>query len=104
MSVPGVAAGTEAEKALARTTMDFGVSAAWGVYGMLVLVAGFALRHRWARVLGLGIFVLTLGKVVARDMWQLAFHWCFWITIGGIFVAASLMYQRYIRVILQEDD
>jgi uncharacterized membrane protein len=103
---PALTAGTEAQRAYAQTTMDFGVSAAWGVYGLLVLVAGFALRHRWTRVLGLGIFVLTLGKIVASDMWQLAFRWRIWITVGvgAIFVAASLLYQRYIKLILAEDD
>ncbi len=101
-----MAAGTEAQQAFARTTMDFAVSAAWGVYGLAVLLVGFALRHRWTRVLGLAIFVLTLGKIVVSDMWLLAFRWRIWITVGvgAIFVAASLMYQRYIKLILLDDD
>lgn len=99
---PFIAAGTTLERELARSTLDFSVSAVWAAYGFTVLVAGFALRHRYTRILGLGILGLTLGKIGVSDMWHLAVRWRILITIGlgVVFVIASFIYQRFSRVIL----
>jgi len=94
--------GSAAEQAFTRSTLDFAVSAAWGVYGFLVLAAGFILHHRWTRVLGLAVLALTVGKITVSDMWHLAVGWRIWITlgIGVLLVVASFMYQRFARIIL----
>ncbi|MGE5559770.1 MAG: DUF2339 domain-containing protein [Chloroflexota bacterium] len=86
-------------------TRDFGISASWGVYGLIVLIAGFALRERATRLLGLLTLALTLGKIGLRDMWQLTVNWRIWITIGLglVFVVASLLYHRFAPIILQDD-
>lgn len=92
------------EREFARLDLDFGVSGGWAVYGLLVLVAGFILKHRWTRVFGLGILALTLGKIGFSDMWHLTVRWRILITIGlgVVFVVASLLYQRFARLILGE--
>lgn len=84
------------------STLDFTVSALWGVYGFAVLVTGFIIRHQSTRILGLAILALTLGKIGVLDMWRLDVGWRIWITLGlgVIFVVASLMYQRFARIIV----
>lgn len=103
---PFATTGSLAERSFARSTLDFGVSAAWGLYGLAVLVAGFALRHRRVRLLGLAVLALTLGKIGGLDMWRLAVQWRIWVTIGlgVVFVMASLLYHRFARLILGDDD
>lgn len=89
----------------AASARDFGISASWGVYGLVVLVTGFVRRHRATRLLGMLVLALTLGKIGLIDVWQLAVSWRIWITVGlgVIFVAASLLYQRFSRIILADD-
>jgi hypothetical protein len=95
---------TASERLLTASTQSFSISAAWGLYGLLVLVIGFSRRHRWTRLIGLGTLALTLVKIGAYDMWKLAVQSRIWITIGLciIFVAASLLYTRYRRLILTD--
>jgi hypothetical protein len=86
------------------TTRDFLFSAAIAGYGFVVLAVGFGLRHRYTRLLAIGILGLTLVKVAVYDMWSLALVWRVWIGagIGTMLVAASLAYQRFARLIVGE--
>lgn len=95
---------TASERLLTASTQSFSISAAWGLYGLLVLIIGFTRRHRWTRLIGLGTLALTLIKIGAYDMWKLAVQSRIWITVGLgiIFVAASLLYTRYRRLILTD--
>ena len=87
---------TLAELELMRAALPLGISGLWGLYGFIVLVAGFLVRHRVTRLLGTGILTLTLLKVGLWDMWQLAVAWRYWIVLGlgAVFTGAAFMYSR----------
>lgn len=52
-------------------TAQVALSVVWALYAALVLAAGFRFDNRPLRWLALGLFVLTLGKVVLVDMGRL---------------------------------
>lgn len=87
------------------TVRDFLLSTAWGGYGFTLLAAGFLLRHRWTRLMAIGLVALTILKIVLHDMWNLEVIWRFWIGagVGGMMVVASLAYQRWVRLIVGDE-
>ncbi len=73
------------------------ITASWSVLGGIFLSAGFALRERTYRHVGLGVLLVTLGRLVVFDVWQfdsltriLSF-----ITLGGILLAVGFFYNRF---------
>jgi uncharacterized membrane protein len=63
------------------------LSILWAVYAALVLALGFALTSRPMRLLALGLFGLTMGKVVLIDMAGLPGFY----RVGAFFVLAVMM-------------
>ena len=49
----------------------FTLAAAWSLFAAVVFAAGLALHEKIYRWLGLGVLVLTLGRIAAVDVWQL---------------------------------
>jgi uncharacterized membrane protein len=72
------------------------VSVAWAVYASALLVAGFLRSHAHLRWAGLGVFLITLGKVFLGDMAGLSavYRIGSFLVLGVALVAASYLYQR----------
>ncbi len=88
-----IAAGSRAE---AEFRAQVWVSVAWGLYGAVLLWVGFRRDLAALRWSALGVFALTLGKIVFVDMSQLdtLYRIGSFLGVGGLLVAASFLYQR----------
>ncbi len=68
-----------------------------GVYAVLLLVLGFALREAWHRRLGIGLFAVTLVKLGLFDIW--AFETLYKIIVGGavafLLLLSGFLYARF---------
>lgn len=72
-----------------------------GVYAGVVLAVGVIFRLRGARAFGLGVFGLTIAKMVTTDLWLLptAYRTIGFIGIGIVLLACSLLYHRFREVL-----
>ncbi len=80
-----------------------------GIYAVLLLVVGFAIRDRVHRILGIIVFGLTLLKLGLWDIWAL--DTIYRIVVGGAIAALLLcggfLYGRFgnrIKTLLSEDE
>ena len=75
---------------------QYSYSAAWLVFGVLLLVAGFVLRSQPARMASAAVVALTIAKVFLIDMAGLTgiFRALSFIGLGVVLVGISLLYQR----------
>lgn len=80
-----------------QSQQDFLISTAWALYGLLLMVVGFARRLRGARLLAIGVLGLTLLKVAGNDIWNLTGGWRVigLLSIGFVLLAASYLYFRF---------
>lgn len=81
---------------------DTATTVVLGLYAALLVGVGFVARevlHRW---LGLGLFALTLGKVLLSDVWRLGsgLRILVFMASGLLMLAAGFLYARYGRRIL----
>lgn len=85
--------------------IQLALSAIWGLYAAAILVAGIALRIRWARLFSVGLFTLVLVKLALADIWFLetGYRAVAGLGIGAILLVSSLMYQRFRDFILGEE-
>jgi uncharacterized membrane protein len=67
------------------------------VYAGIALAVGVIFRLRGARVFALGVFGLTIAKMVTHDLWMLptAYRTIGFIGIGVVLLACSLLYHRF---------
>ncbi len=98
-----VRAGLFADVAEAR---QMGFSLWWAAYAAALLAAGFGARRPPLRYMALGVFAVTLGKVLLVDLAgiDLIYRVGSFLALGGLLVAASLLYQRYFRAALANWD
>lgn len=78
-------------------TTQLALSALWGGYAALLLAVGIRLGQPWARYLGLGVFGVTLVKMVTIDLWQLeTLHRTIaFVGLGVLMIACSFFYNRF---------
>ena len=78
---------------------QMGLSVWWALCAVALLVAGFVWRYVPGRWLALGLFGLTLGKVLLLDMSRVetGYRILSFFALGALLVGASLLYQRYFR-------
>ena len=78
----------------------------WALYAAVLLAIGFAVRHSPLRYMALAIFAVTLGKVFLLDMAgiEAGYRIASFVALGGLLVAASLLYQRYFQSALAKWD
>ena len=69
----------------------------WAACAIGLVVAGLLARHAPSRYLALGLFGLTVGKVLLVDMANVETVWRIlsFLALGSVLVGASLAYQRY---------
>ena len=89
------------EELVAETT-QLALSALWGGYAALLLAVGIRVRQPWARYLGLGIFGVTLVKMVTIDLWHLEMlhRTIAFIGLGVLMIACSFLYNRFRELIV----
>jgi uncharacterized membrane protein len=82
--------------------LQFSLSIIWGLYAGILLTVGVATRQRWARLGALGLFAVTVAKMLAIDLWTLSTgeRVLAFIGIGCLLLACSLMYHRFKDTIL----
>ena len=85
--------------------LTFSISAIWAAYAVLLAI-GIAARLRSARLLAIGIFGVTLIKMVGGDLWSIGpiHRIVSFAGIGALLLACSLLFHRIKHVVLGERD
>lgn len=75
----------------------FLVTVAWSLLALFVLAAGFALKERAYRLLGLGILAAAVARIFAVDVWQLEtlYRILSFLVLGGVLLALGFLYNRF---------
>jgi hypothetical protein len=75
----------------------FLITASWSLLALFVLGAGFALRERAYRLLGLTIIACAVGRIVLVDVWQLdkLLQILSFLTLGAVLLFLGFLYNRY---------
>jgi type II secretory pathway pseudopilin PulG len=68
-----------------------------GLYAAMLLGVGFGWRDRLHRLLGLGLFAFTLGKLGLWDVWRLAklYQILVLVGVGALLLGAGFLYARF---------
>ncbi|HET7928342.1 MAG TPA: DUF2339 domain-containing protein [Actinomycetota bacterium] len=84
--------------------LTFSISAIWAGYAALLLAIGIAARLKSARLLAIGIFGVTLVKMVGSDLWEIGpvHRIVSFAGIGALLLACSLLFHRVKHVVLGE--
>jgi uncharacterized membrane protein len=75
----------------------FYLTASWAGLALAIFSAGFALRERIDRWLGLGILMCALGRVVLFDIWKLEtiYRILSFMALGVVLLVLGYIYNRY---------
>lgn len=81
-----------------RAARDLTMSAAWGLYAIVLLVIGAWRAGRALRLIGLGFLLLTVAKVFLFDLSNLSgvYRILSFLGLGIALVLVSLLYQRFV--------
>lgn len=90
------AAGLPAGAARAELGQQVALSVAWALYAVGLVAAGFRTGYAPARYLAIGLFGLTIVKVMTKDIAELdrVYQMLSVLGVGVLLVAASYLYQR----------
>lgn len=82
--------------------LTFSISAIWAAYAAVLLAIGIAARLKSARLLAIGIFGVTLIKMVGGDLWSIGpvHRIVSFAGIGALLLACSLLFHRVKHVVL----
>jgi uncharacterized membrane protein len=77
------------------------ISIFWGLFAMALIAAGFRLRSPMARYAGLGLFGITLVKVIVLDMREARYGYrvLAFIGLGLLLLATSVIYGKLAAVV-----
>jgi uncharacterized membrane protein len=80
----------------------FSLSAIWALYAGALLAIGVATRLRWARLAALGLFTITMAKMLVLDLWTLSTgeRVLAFIGLGALLLGCSVLYHKYKDLIL----
>ncbi len=75
----------------------FFLTASWAVLALAIFSAGFALRERVYRWLGLAVLAGAVGRVVLLDVWQLAlvYRVLAFMALGLVLIVLGYIYTRW---------
>ncbi|MCL5745964.1 MAG: DUF2339 domain-containing protein, partial [Acidobacteria bacterium] len=73
------------------------LTVAWGIQGVLLLLAGFPLRERCLRLAGLALLVTCVLRLFFYDLRQLELPFCVlsFLVLGVILIGVSFVYSRF---------
>jgi len=85
---------------------QMGFSVWWAIYASALLVVGFVARRPPLRFMALGVFAVTLAKVLIVDLARidLIYRVASFLALGGLLVAASFIYQRHFQRVVASWD
>jgi uncharacterized membrane protein len=77
--------------------VQFSYSALWSTYSALMFALGVIRNQPWARYVGVGLFGLTIVKMVSVDLWELEIlhRMIAFLGLGALLLLCSLMYNRF---------
>jgi hypothetical protein len=83
-----------------RVLLDFSssaLSATWAIYALAVFAAGFALRERAYRLLGIGILACAIIRIFVIDIWAFEefYRWLTLFITGAVLILLGFVYNRY---------
>ncbi len=95
---------TDEYNALIRQIIKVGLPILWGVCAFAFMYVGLVRRNRIYRVLSLGLFALTLGKLFVYDIRGISEggRIVAFISLGALLLIISFMYQRIKRLVLEK--
>jgi uncharacterized membrane protein len=81
----------------------FYLTASWAVLALGVFAAGFVLRERMYRWLGLGILAVAVARVFISDVWKidLLYRILSFMALGIVLLALGFIYNKYQEKIKQ---
>jgi hypothetical protein len=81
----------------------FYLTVAWAVLALIIFTAGFILRERMYRYLGLAVLGFALGRVVIYDLWKLeTLHRILsFMALGAVLLVLGFLYSKYQEKIRQ---
>lgn len=84
-------------KAVAASHQGFLLTVSWSVFAALVLAAGFLLKERTYRLLGLGILGVAVARIFLVDVWQLdtIYRILSFLILGTMLLATGFLYNRF---------
>ena len=84
-------------KMVAASHQGFFLTVSWSIFAALVLVAGFMLKERTYRLLGLGILGVAVARIFFVDVWQLdtIYRILSFLILGVLLLAAGFLYNRF---------
>ena len=73
------------------------ISAAWAAQALVLVWHGLVSRELFRRVVGMGLFGVTVAKVILLDTAQLevAYRVISWVACGVLLLIAAYFYQRF---------
>lgn len=76
---------------------NFLLTASWAALAALLFAAGFVLRERMHRWLGLGILACAVGRVFLSDVWKLEtiYRILSFMALGVVLLALGFIYNKY---------
>jgi len=82
------------------------LSVFWAVFAVGSVAAGFAARVRSLRWLGLGLFAITLGKILLVDLGQVStgYRILSFLGVGALLLGTSVLYGKLSPKLLQSMD
>ena len=102
--IAGVALWTFVSRWVVQTSgAHFLITVSWAVLAAVLLTAGFVLRERMHRWLGLGILACAVGRVFLNDVWKLQqiYRILSFMALGVVLLALGFIYNKYQEKIRQ---
>ncbi len=95
-----------AEVSTALLARGMSLSLAWGLYGLVLVVAGIILRYRPIRYLAILLLAVTAAKVLVVDLSELGgvYRIMGFIGMGVLLLVGSYLYQRFKSVIVGTEE
>jgi Predicted membrane protein (DUF2339) len=86
---------------VAQVNHGWMISASWSLLAFVVMAAGFILRERAYRLLGLGLLVASIGRVFTIDVWQLdrIYQVISILVLAVVVLVLGFLYNRFADVI-----
>lgn len=80
-----------------KNTQNVALSALWAVYAIMLLAFGFLKKNRLLRLMGMGLFCITILKLFFLDLWYLGslYRIISSMVLGVILLIASFAYAKY---------
>lgn len=79
--------------------LDLTYTLGWAIFGLTLLSIGIRVNQRGARLGGVGLLAVTIGKLFLHDLWRLGqlYRVGAFLGLAAVLILASFLYQRYLQ-------